>query len=148
MFCYVAALKIHSHGKVNYSLPKDKKRKKRKMASRANNTDLFCAQALVRKATKFHRKRKSKGFVILCMSSYLRERFYFFKTTETWSFLHTWICVYIDFRLWLQTQSVIINANASSRNFQLQNLQDTKLKFMFLSSVMNTFTKHKYFYIY
>lgn len=53
------------------------------MASRANNTDLFCAQALVRKATKFHRKRKSKGFVILCMSSYLRERFYFFKTTET-----------------------------------------------------------------
>lgn len=30
MFCYVAALKIHSHGKVNYSLPKDKKGRKEK----------------------------------------------------------------------------------------------------------------------
>lgn len=29
MFCYVAALKIHSHGKANYSLPEDKERKEK-----------------------------------------------------------------------------------------------------------------------
>lgn len=39
-------------------------------------------------------------------------------------------------------------AKASSRNFQLQNSQDTKLKFMFLFLIMNPFTKHKYFNIY
>lgn len=59
MFCYVAALEIHSHGKVNYSLPK-KRRKKRKMASRANNTDLFCAQALVKKSTKITQEKEIK----------------------------------------------------------------------------------------
>lgn len=26
MFCYIAALEIHSHDKVNYSLPKKKKK--------------------------------------------------------------------------------------------------------------------------
>lgn len=61
MFCYIAALEIHSHDKVNYSLPK----KKKKMASRANNTDLFCAQALVKKSTKVHRRKKSKRLCYL-----------------------------------------------------------------------------------
>lgn len=41
----------------------------------------------------------------------------------------SYVCVYVYLRMWLQTQSVIIKAKASSRNFQLQNLQDTKLKF-------------------
>lgn len=62
------------------------------------------------------------------MSTYLDGRFYFFKATGIWSFLCVCVCVYL--RMWLQTQSVIIEAKASSRNFQLQNLQDTKLKFI------------------
>lgn len=61
MFCYVAALEIHSHGKVNYiHCQKKRRRKKRKMASRANNTDLFCAQALVKKSTKITQEKEIK----------------------------------------------------------------------------------------
>lgn len=63
------------------------------------------------------------------MSPYLNGRFYFFKATEIWSFLYIYIYIYF-LRVWLQIQSVIIKAKASSRNFQLQNLQDTKLKFI------------------
>lgn len=42
----------------------------------------------------------------------------------------SYISLYTFLRAWLQIQSVIIKAKASLRNFQLQNLQDTKLKFI------------------
>lgn len=37
----------------------------KKMASRANNTDLYCAQALVNKSIKLQRKRKAKKLCYL-----------------------------------------------------------------------------------
>lgn len=35
----------------------------KKVASRANNTDLFCAQALVKKSTKLHRKEVKEALL-------------------------------------------------------------------------------------
>ena len=55
MFCYIAASEIHAHDRL-FIAPI----KKKKMDSRANNTDLHCAQALVKKSIKLQKKRKSK----------------------------------------------------------------------------------------
>lgn len=60
------------------------------------------------------------------MSSYLNGRLYFFKATEIWSFLYISTCVFqgCDYK----HKVLSSKAKARSRNFQLQNLQDTKLK--------------------
>lgn len=127
MICYGAALELYTHDKFNCSLPKFFKKK---MASRANNTDLFCAQALVKKSIKLHRKRKSKKLCYF-MHVLLFEGGGFTSLKQQKygaSYIHTHTYIYIlgcDYK----HKVLSSKAKASSINFELQNLQDTKLNF-------------------
>lgn len=67
------------------------------MASRANNTDLHSAQALVNNLLNYKGKGNQRSFVTLSMSTDLNGRLYFFKATGIWSFLC--VCVYIFLRM-------------------------------------------------
>lgn len=79
------------------------------------------------------------------MSSYLNGRFYF-KATEIWSLLYIYIYIFKDVitntKCYHQKQSLF-------QEIPIVKLARYKAKIhMFLFSIMNTFTKHKYFNIY
>lgn len=63
------------------------------MASRADNTDLYSAQALVNDLLNYKGKGSQRSFVTLCMSTYLNGRLYCLKQQEYGA---SYVCVCVD----------------------------------------------------
>lgn len=141
MFCYKAASEIHAHDQL--FIAKFKKKWLQEQITLIYTVPKHKWTNLL----NYRGKGNPRSFVILCVSSYLNGRLYF-KATDIWSLLYRYIYMCFS-RMWLQTQSVIIKSKSYFKKFPTAKLARYKAKiYMFLFSIMNTFTKHKYFNIY